>query len=522
MTDANRTKEQLISDLAEMRRRIAKLEGSERKYRLITEDSSEYISLLTLKGIYTYVSPSIRQLGYEPEELLGKSGLDMVHSDDRKRLIPLLTTYARMKIRDLLRLKKQNVFEQISFRFPNKSGRWHYMEATANLIDAPDGKGTDILLTSRDVTEHRRLQGELQESEARLRTILNSMPTGIMVIDAETHRIVDVNPMAVETFGAPREQIIGSVCHQYICPAEKGHCPIIDLGEIVDNAEQVLLNADGKSVPILKSVVSVMLNNRKHLIESFIDITERKEAEEALEEKSRELEAASRAKSEFLSGMSHEVRTPLNAVIGFSELMLDGVAGEINDEQRDCLSDILSSGQHLLTLINDILDLSKVEAGKMEFRLENLDLVDVISSTAPTVKPMLDDKKHTLEVSVEEGLPQVRADENRLRQILLNLLSNAIKFTPPGGKLAIKASRKGDWCQVRVIDNGLGIKKEDQERIFEVFTQAEALPDESRKGTGLGLTLTRQLVEAGGGRIWVESEYGKGSEFIFTLPLITK
>jgi PAS domain S-box-containing protein len=459
-----------------------------------------------------------------------------------------------------------------------------------------------------------------------------------MVIDAETHQIVDVNPVAVETFGAPREQIIGSVCHQYICPAEKGRCPITDLGEIVDNAERVLLNADGKNVPILKSVVSVMLNNRKHLIESFIDITKRKEAEELystlanssqigvyivqdrkfqfvnpyfeeivgfdkddllgtdplaivhpedrevvrqnavemlkgkrsqpyelriidaqgrikaiietvtsveykqkraalanfmditelkraeeeLEEKSRELEAASRAKSEFLAGMSHEVRTPLNAVIGFSELMLDGVAGEINDEQRDCLSDILSSGQHLLTLINDILDLSKVEAGKMEFRLENLDLVDVISNAAPTVKPMLNDKKHTLEVSVEEGLPQVRADENRLRQILLNLLSNAIKFTPPGGKLAIKASRKGDQCQVRVVDNGLGIKKEDQERIFEVFTQAEALPDESRKGTGLGLTLTRQLVEAGGGRIWVESEYGKGSEFIFTLPLVTK
>jgi PAS domain S-box-containing protein len=126
MTDADRTKDQLTSELVEMRRRIAKLEGSERKYRLITENSSDYISLITLKGIYTYVSPSVRQLGYEPEELLGKSGLDMVHPDDRKRLIPLLTTYARMKIRDLLRLKKQNISEQISFRFPNKSGRWHY------------------------------------------------------------------------------------------------------------------------------------------------------------------------------------------------------------------------------------------------------------------------------------------------------------------------------------------------------------------------------------------------------------
>jgi len=217
--------------------------------------------------------------------------------------------------------------------------------------------------------------------------------------------------------------------------------------------------------------------------------------------------------------MSHELRTPLNSVIGFSELMLDGIPGEINDEQKQCLSDTWNSGQHLLNLINAVLDLSKVEAGKMKLKLENLSLADTIEDIARTVKPMLDENRHKLAVSIEEGLPQVRADKSRLRQIFLNLLSNAIKFTPPGGKLGIDVRREGDWCQVSVVDNGIGIEKDDQEHIFEAFTQGETLPDRRKEGTGLGLALTKQFVEAIGGRIWLESEYGKGSKFTFTLPL---
>lgn len=246
-----------------------------------------------------------------------------------------------------------------------------------------------------------------------------------------------------------------------------------------------------------------------------------KRAEDELQQKTRAVEEASQLKSEFLANMSHELRTPLNAVIGFSELMMDEVPGKINDEQRECLGDILDSGQHLLNLINDVLDLSKVEAGKIELKLQDLNLAAVIADVVKTVEPMLDDSKHKLEVSVEEGLPQVRADKSRLKQIFLNLLSNAVKFTPPGGKLAIEASSAGDRCQVSMVDNGVGIKKEDRERIFEVFTRAETLPDEKKEGSGLGLALTRQLVEIMGGRIWVESEYGKGSRFTFTLPLAT-
>jgi len=248
-------------------------------------------------------------------------------------------------------------------------------------------------------------------------------------------------------------------------------------------------------------------------------VTERKRMRQDLIEKTRQLEAASQAKSEFLASMSHELRTPLNAVIGFSELMLDGIPGEINNEQKQCLSDILNSGQHLLNLINDVLDIARVEAGKVDLRLENLNLSDVINDVLQTVRPMLDANKHRIKVSIENGLPQVRADEHRLRQILLNLLSNAIKFTPPGGELRVEVSKVDGWCQTSVVDNGIGIKKEDQERIFESFTQVDALSGNERTGTGLGLALARELVEMCGGKIWVESEYEKGSRFTFTLPL---
>jgi signal transduction histidine kinase len=232
-----------------------------------------------------------------------------------------------------------------------------------------------------------------------------------------------------------------------------------------------------------------------------------------------EVQRASQAKSEFLASMSHELRTPLNAIIGFSELILDGIPGDINDQQRDYLTDILESGEHLLTLINDVLDLSKLEAGKMQIKTESLDLSDIIREVVQTVTPLIDGNKHNMEISIEEGLSKVRADRVRVRQVLLNLLSNAIKFTPLGGRLRIEASGAGEWCQVSVIDNGIGIGEEDQKRLFKPFIQAGSLPGKEKEGTGLGLALSKQFIKACGGEIWVESEMGKGSKFMFTLPL---
>ena len=241
--------------------------------------------------------------------------------------------------------------------------------------------------------------------------------------------------------------------------------------------------------------------------------------QQELVEKTRELAQASHHKSEFLTHMSHELRTPLNAIIGFSKLMLDQVPGKVNEEQKQCLNDVLSSGRHLLSVINEVLDLSKIEAGKMELKLSNIRLIGVVQSLRNEMKPLLTAKKQSLEVDVEEGLPLVHADRNKVRQVLLNLLSNASKFTPASGKLKVEAVKENNWCRISVVDNGIGIRKDDQQRIFEPFSQLDSHLAKEEGGTGLGLAIVKQIIEKHGGRIWVESEYGKGSRFTFTLPL---
>jgi signal transduction histidine kinase len=241
--------------------------------------------------------------------------------------------------------------------------------------------------------------------------------------------------------------------------------------------------------------------------------------QQELVEKTREAEEASRFKSEFLANMSHELRTPLNVIIGFSELMFDEVPGPLNKEQRQCLDDILTSGRHLLDLIDEVLDLSKIQSGKMKLNRQAVALPDLIGSLRNTMMPILAPRKQRLDVVIEKGLPHAYADEGRIRQVLLNLLSNAARFTPNGGKIRVEAIRKGNWCQVSVIDNGIGIKEEDQKRIFEPFCQLDSPLTERNSGSGLGLAVARQIIESHGGRIRVESEYGQGSRFIFTLPL---
>jgi signal transduction histidine kinase len=277
------------------------------------------------------------------------------------------------------------------------------------------------------------------------------------------------------------------------------------------------INMDEMKTAIVNALRQQMLSREnKRLVDDL------QRSNKLLFETNRQLRTATEAKSIFLAHMSHELRTPLNAIIGFSDLLIGGIAGKINNKQRQCLEDILSSGKHLLSLINEILDLSKVEAGKIDIRPESLRLADVVDDAVTTVKPMVNESRHELAISIAEDLPPVYGDRNRLKQILLNLLSNAIKFTPDGGKLSLETSREGDFCKVSMVDNGIGIRKEDQICIFEPFTQLDTQPGERKQGTGLGLALTKQLVELLGGKIGVESEYGKGSQFSFTIPLAEK
>jgi signal transduction histidine kinase len=232
-----------------------------------------------------------------------------------------------------------------------------------------------------------------------------------------------------------------------------------------------------------------------------------------------QLEATSRHKSEFLANMSHELRTPLNSVIGFSEVLRDQMFGELNAKQAQYVEVILSSGRHLLSLINDVLDLSKIEAGRLELETAHFDLATALQDTITLVSDRAARHGISLSLSVDGDIGAITADERKVKQVLLNLLSNGIKFTPEGGRVEVTAARSDGQVEIAVSDTGIGIAPEDQEVIFEEFRQVGSDYARKREGTGLGLTLAKRFVGLHGGRIWVASEVGKGSTFTFTIPV---
>jgi signal transduction histidine kinase len=237
-----------------------------------------------------------------------------------------------------------------------------------------------------------------------------------------------------------------------------------------------------------------------------------------IEEKGRQLEVASRHKSEFLANMSHELRTPLNAILGYTELILDGIYGEVPEKIRDVQQRLEKSGRHLLSLINDVLDLSKIEAGQLTLSLNDYSMKEVVQTVFTAVESLAAEKKLALRVFVPSDLPAGRGDERRIAQVLMNLVGNAIKFTGVG-EIRIQAAVSEGEFTVSVADTGPGIAEADQERIFEEFQQVDSSSSRAKGGTGLGLAIAKRIVELHGGRIWVESSLGQGSTFTFTLPV---
>jgi len=389
-----------------------------------------------------------------------------------------------------------------------------------------------------EMTERKRMEEALKESEERYRSLVNNVKLGILR-STPLGRILEVNPATEEITGYSRQELLKMNVSKLYVHIEEREALLQELALTKEKVVRELRwrKKDGTEMVVLDTLVAVRDDTGKVLYFDAIieDITKRKQMEEDLKEKNRqlvkqqqelmektrELEVASQAKSEFLAHMSHELRTPLNVIIGFSELMLDEVPGKINNEQRQCLDDVLSSGKHLLELINEVLDLAKIESGTLKLRPTDVTLTDILEELRRTMTPILAPRKQSLDIEVEEGLPPIYADKGKLRQVFINLLGNATKFTPDGGKLKIEAIRKDHSCQVSVVDNGIGIKKEDQEKLFEPFSQLDNPLTERKEGTGLGLALSKQIIEKHGGQIWIESEYGKGSRFTFTLPLAT-
>ncbi len=277
-----------------------------------------------------------------------------------------------------------------------------------------------------------------------------------------------------------------------------------------------VLSADNKlsGRPILAQTVELLQTFATHAAVAIENARLFRE----IEDKGRQLEVANRHKSEFLANMSHELRTPLNAIIGFSEVLLQRMFGELNAKQDEYLQDVLSSGKHLLSLISDILDLSKIEAGRMELELTAFELPMALDNAMTLVKERANRHGIALSLDLDPRLGRCVGDERKIKQVLLNLLSNAVKFTPEGGKVVLRAAPADGGVEISVSDTGIGIAAEDQEEIFQEFRQVGTDYSRKREGTGLGLTLARKFVELHGGRIWVKSEVGKGSTFTFSVP----
>ncbi len=305
----------------------------------------------------------------------------------------------------------------------------------------------------------------------------------------------------------------------------EGEVPIHKDIAIGRNANRMLYIMAGLLFAYIIGLVFLQQQTRARTLQILLH--DRSSALKLVEEKSGELEAAlleaesaSRAKSEFLSNMSHELRTPLNSIMGFSNLLKDCSFGELNEKQRGYANYIHSSGEQLLNLINDILDLSMIEAGRVAFRLDKIELANTIKDTLQMFKEKAISNNIEITIEIEKEIKEIEADEQKIKQVLSCLLSNAIKFTPAGGSIHIRAHvPQADFIEASVNDTGIGIKSEDIPKLFKPFSLLEPVYTKTTKGVGLGLALAKRLVELHGGRIWVESEYGKGSKFIFTIPV---
>ena len=363
------------------------------------------------------------------------------------------------------------------------------------------------------------VEQELKAQEREKKVLLDSLNELVVFVNPEA-KIIWANKSALEHMEMNLEMAMGTSLKT--APGLTG--PLVEYL----HPEQIFITGEKKSGEFLAKdgrvwfVQAIPVPDEQGkiigILQTCRDITERKEAERLLHEKQL-AEVANRTKSEFLANMSHELRTPLNSIIGFSDLLYEKVYGELNERQVKAVGNISRSGKHLLSLINDILDLSKVEAGKLELDYKEFELAGKLNTIKNLLSPIADRKNIKIEIDVDRDFTTICADEARFVQIMYNLVDNAIKFSYDNGLVKIGAKKKGDMVEITVKDNGIGIKVEDQNKLFKPFSQVDSFSSKKFQGTGLGLSLVKQIVNLHGGYVWFSSKIGQGSTFAFTIPI---
>ena len=488
-------------------------------FQKLVETSGQGIGMATLDGHATYVNPAMSRLLGDAEHggLLGRKIIEHYGEDCRKTVVEEAIPAVVQK-------------GQWTGELAILSANGEETPTVENMFLIRDSKGKPLCLANiiTDTSEQKLAQEALRESEEQFRTITSAAQDAIIMMD-EKGDISHWNRAAESTFGCSEEEAIGRNLHTFLVPkrfheAHREAFPRFQetgkgaaVGKILELAA---VRKNGEEFPVELSLSAARIQGQWHAIGVMRDITKRKREEKVLQQAKEAAETANRAKSEFLANMSHEIRTPMNGIMGMTELVLNT---DLDAEQRECLQTALGCSESLLTLINDILDFSKIEAGRFELEITDFDPAATVEGVANLLALQAAEKNLEMAYCVHPGVPtHLRGDPVRLRQVIVNLLGNAVKFTESGDvALAVTVDEQDDkqaTLLFSVCDTGIGIPAERQAAIFDSFTQADGATTRKHGGTGLGLTIARQIVELMGGEIWVESEVGRGSTFQFRVP----
>ena len=514
----------VATDISQQKRLEAKLKESETRFQQLAvkhvqegdllhtlmENTPDHIYFKDTESRFIRINRSLAdQFGLDnPVDAVHKTDFDFFTRE-----------HAQQAYRD-----EQNVIEsgkpiegkQEKETWPDEQDTW--VSTTKVPIRDRDGRIIGTCGISRDITEYYRAQQAVRDSEANWRSLVESVPDIISTIDLQ-YRLQFVNRLP-PTLELKPEDLVGKSVFDFLPeehhPRIKEACAkVIETGELATYEVQGLISGYWYA-----SCIGPIQQDGELVgfVMASANITDRKQAEIELQRSKETAEHASRAKSDFLANMSHELRTPLNAIIGFAEILRDELVGTINAEQKECVNDIHISGQHLLEMINDILDLSKIEAGKMVLQLETFSIVEAVEEVNTIITALAVKKHLDLTLNYNQNCP-IEADRVKFKQIFYNLLSNAVKFTPEGGRVATHLKVTDTELYAEVIDTGIGISEADQAKLFAPFTQIDTSKSRRYGGTGLGLALTHRLIMLHGGEISVKSEEGKGSNFTLRIPL---